>query len=133
VNIRDAFYEVLRAHGITAIFGNPGFERAAVAYAGALGWGLPAAIGLQLGDPSRRVVAILGDGALHYTVSVLWTAARYRVPVVFVVARRPAPDRSAPAAPARHLSATAVGSFGSLSGQTAGLCAATTGEGERWR
>ena len=83
--------------------------------------------------PGEWWPAILGDGALHYTVSVLWTAARYRVPVVFVVARRPAPDRSAPAAPARHLSATAVGSFDSLSGQTAGLCAATTGEGERWR
>jgi benzoylformate decarboxylase len=55
--------------------------------AGALGWGLPAAIGLQLGNPSRRVLAILGDGALDYTVSALWTAARYRVPVVFVVAR----------------------------------------------
>lgn len=55
--------------------------------AGALGWGLPAAIGLQLGNPSRRVLAILGDGALHYTVSALWTAARYRIPVVIVVAR----------------------------------------------
>ncbi len=54
---------------------------------GGLGWGLPAAIGLQLGDPGRRVLATLGDGALHYTVSALWTAARYRVPVVFVVAR----------------------------------------------
>jgi benzoylformate decarboxylase len=54
---------------------------------GGLGWGLPAAIGLQLGDPSRRVLAMLGDGALHYTVSALWTAAHYRIPVVFVVAR----------------------------------------------
>jgi benzoylformate decarboxylase len=54
---------------------------------GGLGWGLPAAIGLQLGDPSRRVLAMLGDGALHYTVSALWTAAQYHVPVVFVVAR----------------------------------------------
>jgi benzoylformate decarboxylase len=54
---------------------------------GGLGWGLPAAIGLQLGGPSRRVLAMLGDGAVHYTVSALWTAARYRIPVVFVVAR----------------------------------------------
>jgi benzoylformate decarboxylase len=54
---------------------------------GGLGWGLPAAIGLQLGNPERRVLATLGDGAVHYTVSALWTAARYRVPVVFVVAR----------------------------------------------
>jgi benzoylformate decarboxylase len=54
---------------------------------GGLGWGLPAAIGLQLGEPSRRVLALLGDGALHYTVSSLWTAAQYKIPVVFVVAR----------------------------------------------
>jgi Thiamine pyrophosphate enzyme, C-terminal TPP binding domain len=32
---------------------------------GGLGWGLPAAIGLQLGDPARRVVALLGNGAVH--------------------------------------------------------------------
>jgi benzoylformate decarboxylase len=54
---------------------------------GALGWGLPAAIGIQLADPSRRVVALLGDGALHYTISGLRTAAQLRVPVVFIVAR----------------------------------------------
>jgi benzoylformate decarboxylase len=54
---------------------------------GGLGWGLPAAIGLQLGDPSRRVVALLGDGTVHYSVSGLWTAAQHNIPVVFVVAR----------------------------------------------
>ena len=54
---------------------------------GGLGWGLPGAIGLQLADPSRRVVSLLGDGAVHYSVSGLWTAARHSVPVVFVVAR----------------------------------------------
>ena len=54
---------------------------------GGLGWGLPGAIGLQLGDPSRQVVALLGDGAVHYSVSGLWTAAQHNIPVVFVVAR----------------------------------------------
>ena len=54
---------------------------------GGLGWGLPGAIGLQLGDPSRRLVALLGDGAVHYSVSGLWTAAQHNIPVVFVVAR----------------------------------------------
>ena len=54
---------------------------------GGLGWGLPGAIGLQLGDPTRRVVALLGDGAVHYSVSGLWTAAQRNIPVVFVVAR----------------------------------------------
>jgi benzoylformate decarboxylase len=33
------------------------------------------------------VVALLGDGAVHYSVSGLWTAAQHNIPVVFVVAR----------------------------------------------
>src|SRR6202008_2393375 len=55
--------------------------------AGRLGWRLHGPHGLQLGDPSRRVVALLGDGAVHYSVSGLWTAAQHNIPVVFVVAR----------------------------------------------
>jgi benzoylformate decarboxylase len=53
--------------------------------AGALGWGLPAAIGLKLGFPDRPVAGLLGDGAMQYTVAGLWTAARHSVPVTFVV------------------------------------------------
>ena len=55
--------------------------------AGALGFGLPAAIGVALADPSRPVVAVLGDGALQYGVTGLWTAAQFRLPVTFVVLR----------------------------------------------
>jgi benzoylformate decarboxylase len=33
------------------------------------------------------VLALLGDDAVHCTISGLWTAARYNIPVVFVVAR----------------------------------------------
>lgn len=50
-----------------------------------LGWGLGCAVGAQLAWPQRRVVAILGDGAALYGITGLWTAARYRLPVVFVV------------------------------------------------
>ena len=53
--------------------------------AGGLGWGLPAAIGVQLAEPDRRVLGILGDGAMQYTTSGLWTAARHNVPVTFIV------------------------------------------------
>ncbi|WP_066361390.1 benzoylformate decarboxylase [Herbidospora mongoliensis] len=53
--------------------------------AGGLGWGLPAAIGLSLGRPDRPVIALIGDGAMHYTPSALWTAARHHVPVTFVI------------------------------------------------
>ncbi|HCQ3754832.1 TPA: benzoylformate decarboxylase, partial [Escherichia coli] len=54
--------------------------------AGGLGWGLPAAIGFQIGCADRRVIAILGDGAFQYSISALWTAAKYNIPVVFIVA-----------------------------------------------
>ncbi|GHD61132.1 benzoylformate decarboxylase [Streptomyces mirabilis] len=53
--------------------------------AGGLGWGLPAAIGLRLGCPDRPVVALIGDGAMQYTPSALWTAVRHQVAVTFVV------------------------------------------------
>lgn len=52
---------------------------------GGLGWGLPAAIGVQLGMPDRRVVAFLGDGGALFNIQSLWTAAHLRVPVVVVV------------------------------------------------
>ena len=55
--------------------------------AGGLGFGLPAAVGVALADPSRPVVAVLGDGALQYGVTGLWTAAQFRLPVTFVVLR----------------------------------------------
>ncbi|MDQ0809085.1 benzoylformate decarboxylase [Streptomyces sp. B3I7] len=51
---------------------------------GALGWGLPLAVGRALAD-RRRVVCVLGDGSALYSVQALWTAARYRAPVGYVV------------------------------------------------
>jgi benzoylformate decarboxylase len=53
--------------------------------AGGLGFGMPAAVGVQLARPRRRVVGIIGDGSAHYGITALWSAAEYRVPVVFVV------------------------------------------------
>lgn len=66
------------------------FSRAGGFYspAGAsLGFGVPAAIGVQLADPDRPVVAVVGDGALQYCLPALWTAARYDVPITVVVLR----------------------------------------------
>jgi benzoylformate decarboxylase len=53
--------------------------------AGGLGWGLPAAIGVQLAEPDRPVLGVIGDGAMQYTTSGLWTAARHNIPVTFVI------------------------------------------------
>jgi benzoylformate decarboxylase len=55
--------------------------------AGGLGFGLPAAVGVALADPTRPVVAVLGDGAVQYGVQGLWTAAQLGLPITFVVLR----------------------------------------------
>jgi benzoylformate decarboxylase len=50
-----------------------------------LGWGLGTAIGVRLAWPERPVLALLGDGAALYGIQGLWTAARYKIPVTFVI------------------------------------------------
>lgn len=52
---------------------------------GALGYGLPAAVGAAIGAPERKVVAVLGDGSSMYSIQALWTAAREQLPVTFVI------------------------------------------------
>ena len=51
----------------------------------ALGWGLGVSIGVKLAWPDRPVLALLGEGAAAYGVQGLWSAARYNIPVVFVI------------------------------------------------
>jgi benzoylformate decarboxylase len=56
---------------------------------GGLGFGLPAAVGIALGERhtgrGRPVIAAIGDGSFQYSVQALWTAVQQRLPVVFVV------------------------------------------------
>ncbi|GFJ87817.1 thiamine pyrophosphate-dependent enzyme [Phytohabitans rumicis] len=59
-----------------------GFVSAA---AGGLGFGLPAAIGLKMGQPARPVIAVLGDGSSLYGIQGLWSAAHYQVGALFIV------------------------------------------------
>jgi benzoylformate decarboxylase len=52
---------------------------------GGIGWGLPAALGIKLAQPSRPVVALVGDGSAMYTNQAFWTAAHDSIPVVYVI------------------------------------------------
>jgi benzoylformate decarboxylase len=52
---------------------------------GSIGWGLPGALGVKLGSPGSRVIAVVGDGSAAWSMQSLWTAAHYRVPVIYVV------------------------------------------------
>jgi benzoylformate decarboxylase len=52
----------------------------------ALGWGLPAAFGVQLAMPDRPVVALVSDGAFLFSgPQPLWSYARYQAPVLVLV------------------------------------------------
>lgn len=51
-----------------------------------LGYGIPAAVGAQIGAPDRPVVALVGDGAAMFTVQEIVTAVEQRLPVVIVIA-----------------------------------------------
>ncbi|MEJ2480799.1 MAG: acetolactate synthase 2 catalytic subunit [Acidihalobacter sp.] len=48
---------------------------------GAMGFGLPAAIGAQLADPGARVINVSGDGSFLMNVQELATLKRYGLPV----------------------------------------------------
>jgi acetolactate synthase-1/2/3 large subunit len=53
--------------------------------AGTMGFGVPAAIGAQLGRPDDTVIAFCGDGGFQMTECELATAALHKLPIKFVV------------------------------------------------
>ena len=53
--------------------------------AGGLGFGLPAALGVQLAQPQRQVIGVVGDGSASYAITALWSAAQYRIPAVLII------------------------------------------------
>jgi acetolactate synthase-1/2/3 large subunit len=53
---------------------------------GTMGYGLPAAIGVQIGNPGKLVVDIAGEASILMNIQELGTAAQYRLPVkVFIL------------------------------------------------
>jgi benzoylformate decarboxylase len=54
---------------------------------GGLGFGLAAAVGVQLAQPDRPVICVVGEGSAQYAITSLWTAAVYEVPLTVLVLR----------------------------------------------
>jgi benzoylformate decarboxylase len=54
---------------------------------GGLGFGIAAAVGVQLAEPARPVVCVLGEGSAQYGITALWSAMAHRAPVTFLVLR----------------------------------------------
>ena len=51
-----------------------------------LGWGVSAALGVQLAQPETPVVAVVGDGEFMFRgPQPLWSYARYRAPITVIV------------------------------------------------
>jgi thiamine pyrophosphate-dependent acetolactate synthase large subunit-like protein len=71
-----------------AVAALPAYHPAAFLYPtgyGTLGYGLPAAIGAKVGRPEARVIALLGDGGIMFTIAELAAAAQLRLPLPVVV------------------------------------------------
>jgi benzoylformate decarboxylase len=54
---------------------------------GGLGFGLAAAVGVQIAQPKRPVVCVLGEGSMQYAVTALWSAVAHEAPVTVLVLR----------------------------------------------
>jgi benzoylformate decarboxylase len=54
---------------------------------GGLGFGLAASVGIQLAQPDRPVVCVIGEGSAQYAITAFWSAVAYDVPVTFLVVR----------------------------------------------
>ncbi len=52
---------------------------------GGIGWGIAAAVGVQIAEPERRVVALIGDGSAMYSIQALWSAANQKLPMTFLI------------------------------------------------
>ncbi len=54
---------------------------------GGLGFGLAASVGVQLAQPDRPVICVLGEGSAQYAIAAFWSAVAYDVPVTYLVLR----------------------------------------------
>ena len=92
--LRDALPEALFVGDSTRLVyaGNMGFSalrerswfNASVGF-GALGYGLPAAVGAALGEPQRTVVCLAGDGGFQFTMAEMGTAIEVGAKLVVVL------------------------------------------------
>lgn len=50
---------------------------------GGLGWAMPLGVGLALGT-GKPSVCFVGDGGAQFSIHAIWSAARYKIPTVFI-------------------------------------------------
>lgn len=72
--------------GLLQQFGVPGPDRCYIV-GGALpiGWSTAAALGISLGRPEARVIALTGDGGFLHSIQAVATAVEYGIPIIWLV------------------------------------------------
>jgi len=50
-----------------------------------LGYGLPAAVGAAIADPSKPVICIVGDGGINFNIQELQTIVNYNLPIKIMI------------------------------------------------
>jgi benzoylformate decarboxylase len=76
ISNRAAFVNVLHFADPRAYFNVNGLS---------LGYSVAAAVGIQMAQPERRVVNVVGDGSFLYYPHAIWNAATANAPVLFLV------------------------------------------------
>ena len=71
----NLYYDSDRPHG---------WFNAATGY-GALGYGIPAAIGASIAEPGTRVICITGDGGAQFSLPEIMVAVDENLPITFVI------------------------------------------------
>ncbi len=71
--------------GVTANTGGARPHEVLALTGGAIGIGLPLAVGAAVACPDRKVLALSGDGSAMYTIQALWTLARENLDVTVVI------------------------------------------------
>lgn len=80
--IDEAITSGLMLNALTA--GSPRHDMIALT-GGAIGQGLPNAVGAAIACPERPVIALIGDGTAMYTIQALWTMAREQLNVTTII------------------------------------------------
>jgi benzoylformate decarboxylase len=82
VVVEEGLVSARSLHDFLALRDTRGFFGLA---SGGIGFAIAGAIGIQLAQPHRPLLAIIGDGSAMYSIQALWTAAHLKLPITYVI------------------------------------------------
>jgi benzoylformate decarboxylase len=82
VVVEEGLVSARSLHGFLSLRDSKGFFGLA---SGGIGFAIAGAIGIQLAQPQRPLVAIIGDGSAMYSIQALWTAAHLALPITYII------------------------------------------------